>query len=172
MSKTITISNSIVWLYYSISMSTVQNLARSRRKTSAAEESVTQPKQPQFQFKIPPLQVVFKDLPHVKYLHLLLLASLSTASFIYFCVTIPPSAVANILFYHSYLPFVLLFFLMIFFISSFLLLHTRRGVLCALYCTTILFLKLQEVELTASVYLVPLFIFGSIELASLLAIKK
>lgn len=153
-------------------MSTVQNLARSRRKMSAVEVPLIQPKRPRFQFTIPSAQTLFKDLPHIKYLHLLLLASLSTASFIYFCVTIPPSTVANILFYHSYFPFIVLFFSMIFFISSFLLLHTRRGVLCALYCTTILFLKLQEVELTAGVYLVPLFMFGSIELASLLAIKK
>lgn len=153
-------------------MSTVQNLARSRRKMSAAEEPLKQLKLPKFHFKIPPVRVLLKDLPHVKYLHLLVLASISVASFIYFCVTIPPTTVANILFYHSYLPFIALFFLMIFFVSSFLLLHTRRGVLCALYLTTLVFLKLQEVELTTGVYLVPLFILGGIELASLLAIKK
>ncbi|MBP7774499.1 hypothetical protein KA078_01775 [Candidatus Woesebacteria bacterium] len=153
-------------------MSTVQNLARSRRNTTTVEEPPVHQKLPRFHFTIPPVRVLLKDLPHVKYLHLLLLAGLSTASFIYFCVTIPPSAVANILFYHSYLPFIALFFVMIFFISSFLLLHTRRGFLCALYLTLLIFFKLQEVALTAGVYLVPLFILGSIECASLLAIKK
>ncbi len=108
----------------------------------------------------------------MRFLHIGVLAALSIAAVILFCATIPPEKVANILFFHSYLPFLATVGVMVFFVTLFVLLHTRRAVLLALFCTSLLFLQLQEIMLTPLTICILALIFISVEATSLLAIKK
>jgi len=65
-----------------------------------------------------------------------------------FLTQVSPAQVQNLLFANSYLPFHLLSFLSLSCLCIFVLLHTRRGLLVALYLQTLLFLKLQQFQIT------------------------
>ncbi len=82
------------------------------------------------------------------YLLLLFLGLLGYAGTVYILWVVHPTEIANILFYHSYLPLLLVSFAGHFFFLSFIFLHTRRAVLAAVVLTVVLFLKLQAVIFT------------------------
>lgn len=78
--------------------------------------------------------------------------------------SVSPKSIENILFPHSYLPFQMLLFLSVFFLSSFLWLNSRRGYLTALALQTLVFLKLQNIILTWQLVLGILAFFVIIEI--------
>lgn len=86
-----------------------------------------------------------------RYLVLLVLGLGATVYLVYLLTTVQPDTIANIGFYHSYLPLLITLFFVVFFIGSFFLLHTRRAALIALGAVLLLFLKLQAVMLTLPV---------------------
>ncbi len=146
-------------------MSVVQKRARSRITTDL-EDSIEQ------KSLLPSVPILVSSFPHVRYMHILLSTALCAAGLVYMCTTVPPTHVANVLFFHSYLPFVSLFGAAIFFFFSFLLLNSRRAILITWACTLLLFFKLQDFAITTLllvfVCVPPLFI----ELSSYLVNKK
>ena len=93
----------------------------------------------------------------LKFILLLVLGLLSLAICIYILQVVPPEQIANTLFYHSYLPLLLSLFGTVFFITSFLLLHSRRAFLLAASITLVVFFKVQDVQIT-EVLLLSLFV--------------
>lgn len=84
-------------------------------------------------------------------LHYLPLLILSFACFCvlwYIFTSVHPHQLANFLFFHSYLPVLLLFFGATFFLFTFVLLNSRRAVLVSTYLTFLLFFKFQDVQLS------------------------
>ncbi len=84
----------------------------------------------------------------LRYLLLLFLGILGYAGCIYIFRMVQPESIANILFYHSYLPLLIVSFCAHFFFWSFIFLHSRRAFFVAIVLTTLLFFKLQAVILT------------------------
>lgn len=107
------------------------------------------------------LPVFFKK--RLKFLPLLFLAILAAGACFHLVTRVQPSSIANILYFHSYLPFQLSFFFSSFFLASFLLLNTRRAFFISCFFGILLFLKLQSVVITPSVFIIPLLFFCTIE---------
>lgn len=85
---------------------------------------------------------------------------------------IRPAQIANLGFYHSYWPLLLLVLGAVFFIFSFVLQNTRRGLLVSLLLTTTLFLKLQSVVLTSTVLVTLIGIIIGLDLFFKIVIKR
>lgn len=146
-------------------MSVVQKRARSRISPDLELPIERQP-------LLPSISVLVSSFPHVRYMHILVSTALCIAGLVYICTTLPPSRVADILFFQSYLPFLVLCAAATFFFFSFLLLNSRRAALIAAAGTVLLFFKLQDFLVTTSLVL---FLFAPlllIELSSHLVNKK
>lgn len=83
-----------------------------------------------------------------------------------------PTQIANIGLYHSYWPLLLLVFGAVFFMASFFLQNTRRGLLAGILVTTLLFLKLQSVVLSSAVVLTLAGVLIGIEIFLKIVIKR
>jgi hypothetical protein len=68
---------------------------------------------------------------------------------------VQPLKIKHFLLPHSYLPLLLAVFATCWFVASFVLLNTRRGLILALWCSLLLFLRLQQVLLTWQTMLIP-----------------
>lgn len=64
-----------------------------------------------------------------------------------------PDSIKHFLLPNSYLPLLLVIFFALFFLFSYLLLNSRRGFFISYFAVIILFLKLQQVELSAVIIL-------------------
>ncbi len=84
----------------------------------------------------------------IRFLPLLALGLASFAACLYIFTTIRPEEIANVLFFQSYLPLLLVVFAAVFFTSNFFFLHSRRAAEISFLCTLLLFLQLQDVIVT------------------------
>ena len=84
---------------------------------------------------------------------------------------VQPAAIRDFLVPTAYLPLLGVVFLGAFFSAAFALLHTRRGLLVALGVTTLLFLKLQAVVLTAEVFAVIAIVLAVVEITAVILCK-
>jgi len=100
-----------------------------------------------------------------KYLPTLALAILNWILFYLLLTRIYPQTVQNWFIPHLYLPVLIIFFLAVMFTSAFIVLNTRRGLLIAGAATSVLFLKLQQIQLKIEVVSVILIFFGILELS-------
>ena len=66
---------------------------------------------------------------------------------------IHPDSIKHVLLPNSYLPLLLTIFFALFFLASYLLLNSRRGFFISYFAVIILFLTLQQVELSAVIVL-------------------
>lgn len=86
--------------------------------------------------------------------------------------TIPPSSVANIILYQSYLPVLFVVMLACYFLGKVVFTSNRATFFSSLLLTLLLFLKLQAVELSFLVVLVPFLFFIGLELILKLVFRK
>jgi hypothetical protein len=103
---------------------------------------------------------------YLKRLPTLVVGLLFLASTYWFVHHIKPTQIQNWPLPHMYGPLQILIFFMLFFLLSFIFLHRRRGLIAALTLQTLLFLKLQLIELSPLVILAVLAFFGTIELSA------
>jgi hypothetical protein len=83
--------------------------------------------------------------PHIpEHVHLFLLAVIGYSGIAFILLRIQPSSIQHIFLPNSYSPLLFLFFVSTFFLSSFLLNNTRRGLLISFVLTLYLFLRLQQ----------------------------
>jgi hypothetical protein len=87
---------------------------------------------------------------YLKFSPTLLPAMLSWGAVGYILTSLPPANIEHWLLPHSYLPLLLPLFLAFFFTASFLLLHSRRGLLAAVAIIVPIWLQLHGVALTSS----------------------
>lgn len=99
----------------------------------------------------------------LKFIPLLIFAAVGYFGCFYILKNIDPESIANIAFFHSYLPLQISFLIGNFFVLNFFLLHTRRAFLVSCALSAVLFLRLQSVTLTSFVILIPLVFFLTLE---------
>lgn len=96
-------------------------------------------------------------IPADRYLKLLPTLGVSLLLFVpllYIFTQVSPAHVANVVFYQSYLPVLLLFVTGSFFFCSFIFLSKAKGALVSLWLGCILFLKLQDFVVTPQTVLI------------------
>jgi hypothetical protein len=103
-------------------------------------------------------------LAYVEHWPLLALSIIFWLGTIYILTSVPPSSLNWNWIPQLYLPLQVLTFLGLFFLASFLLLHTRRGYLAAAAIQSLIFLRLQDVTLHAQLVLSLIGIFVIIEI--------
>jgi len=108
----------------------------------------------------------------LKYVLLLVLGLSGFGICAYILTTVQPDQIANIFFYHSYLPLVLSCFLATFFVCTFLFLHSRRALAVASMVGLLLFLRLQDVVITTQLLAVMICGMCVIELLMTFIFKK
>lgn len=84
---------------------------------------------------------------YIRHLHLLVLSLLFAVFVIRIITTKLPDEVANVLIFQSYLPLLIPFFLCITFLSGYLMLNIRRGVVIGVFSVLLLLFKLQQIKI-------------------------
>lgn len=111
-----------------------------------------------------------KNLPsqHVQYIPLLFLSVI----FFFWCMQVfttkQPTQVANFLIYQAYIPLLIPFFLLATFLSGYLMLNIKRGLVVGIFSTLALLFRLQQVEISTFW----IFLFIIFFALSLIATKK
>ncbi len=100
---------------------------------------------------------------YLNYLPTLVLGGLFTIGLYYLVSTVPPDQIKHFIISNSYLPFTLGLFLSTWFITSFLLLNSRRGLLISLFLNWLVFLKLQQVVMSPQLVLISFIPFVIVE---------
>jgi hypothetical protein len=101
---------------------------------------------------------------YLNYLPTLVLGGLFAIGLYYLVSTVPPDQIKHFIIPGSYLPFTLGLLLSTWFITSFLLLNSRRGLLISLFLTWLVFLKLQQVMMSPQLVLISLVPFVIVEI--------
>lgn len=102
---------------------------------------------------------------YLKHLPLLFLGLVMAFGCSVFFQSVSPSAVQNLIFPYSYIPATILIFITSFLLASFICLNTRRGLVVAAFITTLIFLRLQQFQITTTLLLTLGGVFVIIELS-------
>lgn len=108
---------------------------------------------------------------YLKHIPTLIIGLIFSYILFQFLNKVNPSNVKHFLLPNSYLPLLLLVFFTGFFLLSFLLLNSRRGLIGSLWLTIILFLQVQRVIISIQAIIILFFILVLLEILYLFANK-
>jgi hypothetical protein len=108
---------------------------------------------------------------YFKHLPTLVLGLICAAILIGMIFTLYPAQVMNLVIPGSYLLPLILFFLSVFFVSSFVFMNSRRGLFLALYLTILLFLRLKDLSLSPGTFATFALPFLLLEILAILLTK-
>ena len=96
-------------------------------------------------------KISFKN-NYFKHLPTLIISFVFLGICLYILTNISPQSIKHFILPNSYLPFLSALFLFFFFFFSFLLLNTRRGFFASLVAIILIFLRVQEIDLSLTLF--------------------